>query len=253
MPLKTSWTLLYSAFSRSALRFVFTEVTFCKIHIFVLFKRYWDFFWTCSFLAKNLSDFIPLVLKLHTTDIDINFKKHFFFLRKGCCSEWLCRQETKLVYSTPSKCVDLKRKLSNGKGFFMVHPPHYHLELQANPPKIAQNQCFGHPISFWECQKLFWHDSEGEFQWWKVVFEPVKKFLNCLNEIGFPKYWLGIQLNRLTHLYLIFAKSSLKNPVPWTGFLTCKNQFAGYTGSKNLVRNRLEIQFAELDFSNLIF
>ena len=29
--------------------------------------------------------------------------------------------------------------------------------------------------------------------------------------------------------------------------------FAGYTGSKNSVRNRLKIQFAELDFSKLIF
>ena len=29
--------------------------------------------------------------------------------------------------------------------------------------------------------------------------------------------------------------------------------FAGYTGSKNPVRNRLKIQFAKLDFSKLIF
>ena len=29
--------------------------------------------------------------------------------------------------------------------------------------------------------------------------------------------------------------------------------FAGYTGSKNPVRNRLKIQFFELDFSKLIF
>ena len=29
--------------------------------------------------------------------------------------------------------------------------------------------------------------------------------------------------------------------------------FAGYTGRKNPVRNRLKIQFFELDFSNLIF
>ena len=29
--------------------------------------------------------------------------------------------------------------------------------------------------------------------------------------------------------------------------------FAGYTGSKNQVRNRLRIQFVELDFSKLIF
>ena len=29
--------------------------------------------------------------------------------------------------------------------------------------------------------------------------------------------------------------------------------FAGYTGSKNPVRNRLKIQFVELDFSKLIF
>ena len=29
--------------------------------------------------------------------------------------------------------------------------------------------------------------------------------------------------------------------------------FAGYTGSKNPVRNRLKIQFVQLDFSKLIF
>jgi hypothetical protein len=29
--------------------------------------------------------------------------------------------------------------------------------------------------------------------------------------------------------------------------------FAGYTGSKNQVRNRQKIQFVELDFSKLIF
>ena len=29
--------------------------------------------------------------------------------------------------------------------------------------------------------------------------------------------------------------------------------FAGYTGSKNPVRNRLKIQFVKLDFSKLIF
>ena len=29
--------------------------------------------------------------------------------------------------------------------------------------------------------------------------------------------------------------------------------FAGYTGSKNPLRNRLKFQFAELDFSKLIF
>ena len=29
--------------------------------------------------------------------------------------------------------------------------------------------------------------------------------------------------------------------------------FAGYTGSKNQVRNRLKIQFIKLDFSKLIF
>ena len=49
----------------------------------------------------------------------------------------------------------------------------------------------------------------------------------------------------------------LKNQV-WKikiGFLTLilKLIFAGYTGSKNPVRNRLKIQFVELDFSNLIF
>ena len=53
------------------------------------------------------------------------------------------------------------------------------------------------------------------------------------------------------HLHLIF-----KNQV-WTSFNLQKSIsnliFAGYTGSKNPVWNRLKIQFVELDFSNLIF
>ena len=35
--------------------------------------------------------------------------------------------------------------------------------------------------------------------------------------------------------------------------LISKLIFAGYTGSKNQVLNRLKIQFVELDFSELIF
>ena len=52
-------------------------------------------------------------------------------------------------------------------------------------------------------------------------------------------------------LYLNFEKSSWKNEVQRTGFL--KLICAGYTGSKKQVRNRLKIQFVELDFSKLIF
>jgi hypothetical protein len=51
---------------------------------------------------------------------------------------------------------------------------------------------------------------------------------------------------------LIFEKSSCKNRIRQTGFLACKF-FAGCTGSKNPVQNRLKIQFVEIDFSKLIF
>ena len=47
--------------------------------------------------------------------------------------------------------------------------------------------------------------------------------------------------------YLIFEKSSCKNQFQRTGI------FAGDTGSKNPIRNRLNIQFVELDFSKLNF
>ena len=62
---------------------------------------------------------------------------------------------------------------------------------------------------------------------------------------------LKLRLIRPIHLYLIFEKSSLKNQVRRKSIL--KLIFAGYTGSKNPVRNRLKIQFFELDFSTLIF
>ena len=46
---------------------------------------------------------------------------------------------------------------------------------------------------------------------------------------------------------LEFWKIKLENS-SWTSWI-----FAGYTGSKNSVWNRLKIQFVELDFSKLIF
>ena len=52
-------------------------------------------------------------------------------------------------------------------------------------------------------------------------------------------------------LYLNFEISSWKTQVPRTGFLACKNQFEIDFCSKNPVRNRLKIQFVELDFSEI--
>ena len=54
-------------------------------------------------------------------------------------------------------------------------------------------------------------------------------------------------------LYLIFEKSSLTNWIFSLQKSISKLIFAGYTGSKNPVRNRQKIQFVELDFSKLIF
>ena len=59
-----------------------------------------------------------------------------------------------------------------------------------------------------------------------------------------------------SHALSLFTWFLKKNQVQRTGFLTCKNQFwnwpfEGYTGSKNPVRNRLKIQFVELDFSKI--
>ena len=63
----------------------------------------------------------------------------------------------------------------------------------------------------------------------------------------FPRY------SRPILLYLIFEKSSLKNLVWGTWFLTFKNQFQNWFCSKNPFRNRLKIQFVKLNFSNMIF
>ena len=54
-------------------------------------------------------------------------------------------------------------------------------------------------------------------------------------------------------LYLIFEKLSLTNWIFCLQKSISKLIFVGYTGSKNLVRNRLKIQFFDLDFSKLIF
>ena len=50
-----------------------------------------------------------------------------------------------------------------------------------------------------------------------------------------------------------FKKLSLTNWIFNLQKAISKLIFAGYTGSKNPVRNRLKIQFVELDFSKLIF
>ena len=50
-----------------------------------------------------------------------------------------------------------------------------------------------------------------------------------------------------------FEKSSYMNWIFNLQKSILKLIFAGYTGSKNPVWNRLKIQFVELDFSNLIF
>ena len=50
-----------------------------------------------------------------------------------------------------------------------------------------------------------------------------------------------------------FEKSSSTNWILHLQKSILKLIFADYTGSKNPVRNRLKIQFVELDFSNLIF
>ena len=50
-----------------------------------------------------------------------------------------------------------------------------------------------------------------------------------------------------------FEKSSSTNWIFNLQKLISKLIFAGYTGSKNPVRNRPKIQFVELDFSNLIY
>ena len=50
-----------------------------------------------------------------------------------------------------------------------------------------------------------------------------------------------------------FEKSSSTNWIFNLQKSISKLIFAGYTGSKNPVRNRLKIQFVELDFSKLIF
>ena len=110
---------------------------------------------------------------------------------------------------------------------------------------------------------------------WKLLvfwcFALVSKslFISCAASIFYRKIIrFGLVLPPVD-LYLISEKSIWKNQVWRTGFLVyfeldfyclcslqksiSKSIFACYTGSKNPIRNRLTIQFVELDFSNLIF
>ena len=72
-----------------------------------------------SLTEHTVSNFVTLILKLHNRYCHKLYNV-FFFLRNGCCSQWLCRQQTKIVHSTPSKYMDIERKLSNGKVFKWV-------------------------------------------------------------------------------------------------------------------------------------
>ena len=69
-----------------------------------------------------------------------------------------------------------------------------------------------------------------------------------LNGLGFTPYPSVLNFWKIQ-----FEKSSSTNWIFNLQKSISKLIFAGYTGSKNPVRNRLKIQFVELDFSNLIF
>ena len=79
-------------------------------------------------------------------------------------------------------------------------------------------------------------------------------FLGCTS----PDGRCSISCSYLLSLPLLICTSILKNQVGKIKFDELQKSiskliFAGYTGSKNQVRNRLKIKFVELDFSKLIF
>ena len=140
--------------------------------------------WSCQTLQDSTSKiphkvallciYFSLILKPHTTDIFINFKM-FFFSRKGSCSEWLCRQQTKIVYSTPSKCVDIERKLSNGKVLFC--------RVTSLKLSSVKGKCFWKPKIWhlWQAQSnsnQFWCKNNWPriYQWAYIYCTPL--FLN---------------------------------------------------------------------------
>ena len=77
--------------------------------------------------------------------------------------------------------------------------------------------------------------------------ELLQKFLNGLY------YWSYPLLICAWFLKIKFEKSSSRNWISNLQKLVSKLIFAGYAGIKNLVWNRLKIQFVKLHFSNLIF
>ena len=96
--------------------------------------------------------------------------------------------------------------------------------------------------SFWTC----YHTSMPEKQPdGKICINP-----NVLILLAKPTDLVAL---RSIHLYLIFEKSNWMNWIFNLQKSIPKLIIAGYTGSKNPVRNRLKIQFVELNFSNLIF
>ena len=105
------------------------------------------------------------------------------------------------------------------------------------------------PIKTGACQIMpFFHLSQFK----KLVFLIPPKRLPT--PIFFRAFlWLSPCWSVLDFWKIKLEKSSSTNWIFSLQKSISKLIFAGYIGSKNPVRNRLKIQLAELDFSNLIF
>ena len=102
------------------------------------------------------------------------------------------------------------------------------------------------------------------FSLYRFSFVKMKDYLTLKNLFEFQKIkyskplWVTVLLgdqsvhNPPIDLYLISEKSGLTEWIFNLQTSILKLIFAGYTGSKNPVRNRLKIWFMVLDFSNLI-
>ena len=109
---------------------------------------------------------------------------------------------------------------------------------------------------------------------WKQIFDKRKKKLILTkrtkfkkNELIDSKIYEDLEFMKPCHFWFCMVYITGEKPVPFTDkpykTLVCIMKyfllifwyriFACYTGSKNSVRNRLKIQFVQLNFSKLIF
>ena len=126
---------------------------------------------------------------------------------------------------------------------------------QQGVKKVIYGLFFCIPGFPYQC-KCLKHNFSGIWNWLLSLLDNIVSFVNLSfnfrNQVASKQNIHSPCWSVLEFWKIKLEKSSLTNWIFSLQKSISKFIFAGYTGSKNQVRNRLKIQFFELDFSKLI-